>query len=374
LSGTRLLGIEAESKVEGESKAVRFVKIHWRKGIPSVALTTSSLVICLLVIEVACRIFGLLPPPSRTFQFSPTKGYELVAGHGDINSHGLRDREYSVAKQLGTFRIIAIGDSFTYGSGVAQGETYAKRLEAILNERLRNGSTYFEVLNAGVPGYNTNQELIHLREVGLQFAPDLILVGFTLSDAELGSFGLKDVRSGRWLIGVKEWAKRHFALYAFLTLRVKRLFDLFESLISGGDVGQIGGSAVIPLRLAAKGKASPGWDLCRQSLQGIADIASSRNIPVMLAIFPLLIDLDDSYPFKAEHVLITRVGRENQMIAVDLLPAFVGLEPSSLWVKPTDSHPNARGHSIAAEAIYRGMLSHALVPLTVPPASNASTH
>lgn len=333
-----------------------------RNVIYNVGLTAGSLILCLLIIEVAGRAFGLLGAPSRTYQFSSTKGYELAPGHEDINSQGLRDREYPLVKPPNTFRILAIGDSLTFGAGVTQTETYAKRLEAMLNERLRDGDMRFDVLNAGVPGYNTSQELIHLKEVGLKFDPDLILVGFNLSDAELGSLGLKDVKSGKWLMRVKEWVKSNFALYSFLRLRLKRLIDLFKSSGSGGNSGNIGGSAVIPLRLAAKGKASPGWDVCRKSLKDIADIAKVRKTQVVLVIFPFLIDLDDSYPFRAEHELIASAGREIQLVVVDLLPEFMGVEPSSLWVKPTDSHPNARGHLIAAEAIYKAMLSHELVP------------
>jgi len=66
--------------------------------------------------------------------------------------------------------------------------------------------------------------------------------------------------------------------------------------------------------------------------------------------------------------LVARAGRENHMIVLDLLPQFVGLEPSGLWVNPSDSHPNARAHSIAAAAIYKAMLTHALVPSTASPA------
>ncbi len=343
------------------------MKSRWRNAFQKVALVAASLVVCLFIVEVVGRVFGLLRPPSQVFQFTPTKGYELAPGHGNVNSYGMRDREYPLAKRQDTFRILAIGDSFTYGSGVAKEETYAKRLEGALNKRLGHRGVHFEVLNAGVPGYNTLQQLIHLQEIGLQFDPDLILIGFTLGDAEIGRLGLKDVRSGVWLIRVKEWVKHHFALYSFLRLRVKRLLDRFETARLGGNIGNIGGSSVIPLRLAAKGKASPGWDLCRKSLKGIAAIANDQNVPVMLVIFPLLYDLDDTYPFRREHALIARTGRESGMIVLDLLPEFMGLEPSALWVKPTDSHPNASGHLITAEAIYKAMLSDALVPFAVSP-------
>jgi GDSL-like Lipase/Acylhydrolase family len=331
----------------------------------AILVIAGSLVSCLVVLELVGRVSGLFPAPSGAYRFSATKGYELSPGEGEINSAGLRDREYPVAKPAATFRIVAIGDSFTFGAGVKQGETYPKRLEAMLNERLGGKGTTFEVLDAGVPGYNTYQELIHLREVGLKFNPDLIVLGFTLSDAELGDFGLKDVKDRKWLIQLKEWMKNHLGLYGFLRMRLKRLVDKYNTALLDPD--NIGGSAVIPLKLAAKGEKSVGWDLCRQSLEDLGAIARSRSCPILLVLFPFLDQLDNSYPFKAEHALVSRTAHENGIAVLDLLPDFTGLKPSLLWVTPTDSHPNARGHLIAAEAIYRALLTNTLVP------SNASS-
>lgn len=164
----------------------------WRTVVCGMALAICSLMFCLLAIEAVARTFRLLPPPSQNFRFSPTKGYELVPGHKEINSHGLRDREYSVVKPPHTFRILALGDSFTYGDGVALEETWMKDLERRLNRQLGDTGIHFEVLNAGIPGYNTHQELIHLQDVGLQFDPNLVVVEFTLNDAELGMMGLGD--------------------------------------------------------------------------------------------------------------------------------------------------------------------------------------
>jgi GDSL-like Lipase/Acylhydrolase family len=323
-------------------------------------LTVASLAFVLTVLEFGGRVFGFFPPPSGAYRFSRTKGYELSPGQGDVNSEGFRDHEYQLTKPEHTFRIVAVGDSFTFGAGVKPEETYSKRLEAMLNEQFGGKSMRFEVLNTGVPGYNTHQELIHLQELGLRFEPDLIVVGFTMSDAELGDLGLKDAKERERLIRFKEWLKNHFGLYGFLRLRMKRLVDWFNS--ASLDPNNIGGSAVIPLRLAANGKSSPGWNLCRESLGEIAVLGRTHRCPIMLVIFPFLDRLDDTYPFTAEHALVAKTGRENQMVVLDLFPAFRGLQPPKLWVTPTDSHPNSHGHLIAAECIFKTVLASGLIP------------
>src|SRR5262249_40224164 len=160
-------------------------------------------------------------------------------------------------------------DSFTYGAGLRSEETYVKQLETMLNQKLARHGIRYEVLNAGVPGYNTHQELIHLREVGIMYNPDLILLGFNMSDAELGYFGLKNIER-TWPIQVKEWVKDHFALYDFVRLHLKRLMDRVEAAHHEVEVG---GTAVLPLQLAAAGHTNPGWELCRQSLEGFSAVA-----------------------------------------------------------------------------------------------------
>lgn len=98
-----------------------------------------------------------------------------------INSLELRtSREYPLAKQPETFRILVLGDSVTFGHGSVAEHTYPRLLE----DRLKawRPDIDWQVWNAAVPGYNTSQELAHLLEVGPRFQPDLVVVGFFEND------------------------------------------------------------------------------------------------------------------------------------------------------------------------------------------------
>jgi lysophospholipase L1-like esterase len=70
-----------------------------------------------------------------------------------------------------TFTILMIGDSFTYGSFIRHMETYPTQLEAKL---LAEGYDV-NIINAGVPGYGTDQELIYLKELLPVYQPDLVV-------------------------------------------------------------------------------------------------------------------------------------------------------------------------------------------------------
>ena len=94
-----------------------------------------------------------------------------------LNRRGLRDVDHPYEKPHGTIRIACLGDSFVWGWGVDDGETFADRLERELGPEV-------EVVNLGVPGYSTDQELLCFLEEGKKYRPDLVLLGYVLNDAE----------------------------------------------------------------------------------------------------------------------------------------------------------------------------------------------
>lgn len=93
------------------------------------------------------------------------------------NVDGLNDPlNYEVTKPPATFRIITLGDSFTFGMWVPEVENYSEKLERILNTRIScPGITRFEVLNLGVPGYDIAYSTERFRRRGAKYSPDLVL-------------------------------------------------------------------------------------------------------------------------------------------------------------------------------------------------------
>jgi hypothetical protein len=87
------------------------------------------------------------------------------------NSQGIRaDRDFSLEPEAGISRIVLIGDSFTWGEEVSNDETFAARLEHHLGD--------WDVINLGVHGYGTDQQLLRLRRDGFPFEPNVVLLAF----------------------------------------------------------------------------------------------------------------------------------------------------------------------------------------------------
>ncbi len=93
-----------------------------------------------------------------------------------INSHGFRDAERDYEKPAGTYRIAVLGNSWTEALQVSQEKTYTAVLEKQLNAEECFPGKRVEVLNFGVAGYSTAQELLLLRQKVWNFHPDLVLL------------------------------------------------------------------------------------------------------------------------------------------------------------------------------------------------------
>jgi lysophospholipase L1-like esterase len=128
------------------------------------------------------------PGKESPFIFSDRVGYELKPGAlieyqtpgfaavERLNSDGFRGREYAIPKPLGSFRILAVGDSVVQGLSVSYRDSWGQVLEDVLNRRVRSSDRRYELINAGIGGYVTWQALVRLQDRGLKYQPDLVLV------------------------------------------------------------------------------------------------------------------------------------------------------------------------------------------------------
>ena len=148
------------------------------------ALFLVSIILTLLISEVMVRM--LLPQDLRLnfSQWDEYVGFVNIPGiegttvHTDyrmkvqINSHGLRDREIDYKKkESNTYRIGVFGDSFTFGEGVQNNETYPKVLESLLNadKQLSVSGTRIEVLNFGIGKAGTSHQYAFYRKEGKKY-------------------------------------------------------------------------------------------------------------------------------------------------------------------------------------------------------------
>jgi len=151
-------------------------------------LVLFGLLMGLFMSEVLLRVIGYSFPIFYTTDYY--RGFSLspgVAGHyqreGEsevrINSDGLRDREHTKAKPADTVRIALLGDSFSEAMHVPMEQTFWSLLERRLQECNLFPGKRVEVINFGVSGYGTAQELMTLRQKVWDYSPDIVILAFT---------------------------------------------------------------------------------------------------------------------------------------------------------------------------------------------------
>jgi hypothetical protein len=144
-----------------------------------------------VIAEIALRVGGYSYP--EFYQRDDVRGVSLLPGaegwyrkEGEayvrINSDGLRDQEHAIAKPDDTFRIAVVGDSYCEAFSVSLEEAFWSVMGKKLEECGAFPARKIEVINFGVSGYGTAQELLTLREKVLKYSPDLVLLAVTTNN------------------------------------------------------------------------------------------------------------------------------------------------------------------------------------------------
>jgi lysophospholipase L1-like esterase len=129
-------------------------------------------------------------------QFHPVLGVSLIPDYDGVyisqgresvthihtNSLGFRDSDIQIPKPEDVFRILVLGDSVTFGLGVKEEKVFPEILEEMLNRKSKVGGVRFEVVNAGIPGYGTAQEILQYQLYRQQLNPDMVILAFFVSN------------------------------------------------------------------------------------------------------------------------------------------------------------------------------------------------
>ncbi len=219
-------------------------------------LIVFGLVVGLLVAEVALRVAGYSFP--EFYQPDQSRGYALrpkMSGmyrkegvaFVSINSDGLRDREHSTKKPADTIRIAILGDSYPEAFQVPVENAFWTVMESKLQQCGVFERKQVEVINFGVSGYGTAQELITLREQVWKYSPDIVLLTVTTNnDITDNSRVLKKTdqipyfvhRDGQLVLDDSFKSTRNFRFKQTFIARVGRWFNRHSRLIQAIAEGQ----------------------------------------------------------------------------------------------------------------------------------------
>jgi lysophospholipase L1-like esterase len=231
-----------------------------------------------------------------------------------FNDMGCRDRDFPLARAAGTWRILALGDSYTMGVGVQAHDVFTARLEQLLNGARSPGSPTYEVINCGVSGYSTEDALMLYERHAARYNPDLVLLTMVWNDDRSYSDQVR--------LGFHEQT-RH------------RLFQTWRLL----------DKALAEIRVRHH-----DYSNAMRALQGLRNAAEARGAR-------LAVIIGRNHPRGEWDALTDAVYRSVDTLALPVLNLWRRLRTEPLReitvLEKLDPHPNERAHAIIAGEIRR---------------------
>ncbi len=343
-----------------------------KKTLLNLSLVGVSLLVAALIGEVLVRIFWAAPGfkyPQTLHEKHPVLGWVMKPNQHaytynipvTTNSHGLRDDEFTEAKPDKTVRILVLGDSVTFGVLVGNDETYSNVLERMLNAEA--DSVRYEVINTGVQRYYTFQELDYLREYGVKFQPDLVVVGYYIND-----LGFKPET---WTRDYEKTREKHAS---YLWTKVPWLMYIYKN----SALSNLVRDRIIRMIRSTKQKKNTQTRLltgeldegvlkkiegARQDLAAMKKLGDEHGFPVLIAAFPGVNQVIKDFPNAKYPQFVREIADELGMPFVDLLPDFkehYDGDIRSLYFR-YNGHPNKTGHELAAKAIFKAIAEKKLL-------------
>ena len=304
------------------------------------------------------RLYVATDDPHLPYTLRPRLTTLLRGIPVQVNEFGMRGPAVSRVPAPGVHRVVALGDSATFGERLPVEDAFPAVLE---RELVARTGDRWEVLNAGVQGYNTEAELAFLKTRALALHPETVVVGFNLNDFDwtpvIGPLGIltadQSARASRWsLANVSE-------LYVAL-----RWLVITHGRFMGADPTTTASFTPVPgERFAAFDRgisdyrkryyAHPTdgrWQVLVDSLHGLAEVARANGLRLVVAIIP---DGDQfeggAAPPLVPQTKLLAVCADARLDCLDLWTAFAAAGGADLYFDIM--HPNAEGQRVIARVL-----------------------
>ncbi|MBL0171657.1 MAG: carbohydrate binding domain-containing protein [Gemmatimonadaceae bacterium] len=242
-----------------------------------------------------------------------------------INSLGCRGPEYPMRTDSGSWRILSLGGGGTFGVGVHQLDTYASRLEALLNEAgtSRGPEGHYDVINCGTPGISAEQQRLLLISLWPHYSPNLVLFAVGPDHDSIATEGVRQ-SAGPSITNLE---------------RLFRVWGLARSL------GR-------PKPLV------PDFATTVDNIKQVDADARARGARVAVVLFQQRLGPD----WKSLDSALTKGLRGSNIPMLNLGPVLLSFGEQKLFVHSVlDRHPNELAHRISAEALRKFLSDQGLL-------------
>ena len=250
-----------------------------------------------------------------------------------INSKGLRGPEKEYGKPQDKKRILFLGDSFTFGTGVEQDESFVWRIQKLADPKL-------DIINGGAPGSSTNEEFRFLSSEGFRYAPDGVVLVFFQNDIQ-DNYGDALEASGA--------AKRRNPATLFYKALAKASGILEERLYGRSAVY----AAVSYWKrnfLESYQVSKKEFAVTHRQLEKIRGFCAANGYPLALVYLPRREELKKTGNGLGSEWLADYCGKNNLPL-LNLWEKFRARKDTKLLYFQFDTHLTPYGHEVTAQLI-----------------------
>lgn len=270
-------------------------------------------------------------------------------------------RNWDVTEEYVGYKILAIGDSFTYGQGLRRSDTYPAQLAKVSQDKAR-------AQNWGSSGDNIDEIHKRLLKGQLTFKPDLIIYAYVLNDMPYllsEEIAVIDAYPANQAGAQIKWDFINFDFGLFeksrsellATLcRYSNIINYFVSLRERDEISERTTRHYQDIHNPEKNLVEMERTISK--IIEMKEFAKEKGSDFLVMIYPLLYWPDGKYPFEIVHETWAKLLKEKEVNVLDLKEALAKYEDKELWVHPIDQHPNDFAQKVVAEEIYRWIKDH----------------
>lgn len=284
-----------------------------------------------------------------------------------INAKGLRGPEIAYDRTPGSLRVLFLGDSVTFGDGLANDdETLPARIAGALSGRIGRP---VEAINAGVSGYSPWQEGKFLKREGFRYSPDLVVLTFVLNDVtEKFELALFDGAGEGWQLThthtsrIDQWLDK---------TNVTRGVQMLAARLRFGADTKAGARAVEQLTVRSlvdfpqRADVRRAWDITFAEFDEVLGLCRERGVPLVILVSPFAFQLERE-GLDAPQREMARYAEDRRVTLFDLLGPLrdhMRREQRSPQFYFIDSnHYAADGTRVVAEMVSAALLERGFPP------------
>lgn len=342
--------------------------------------------------EILLRVYSKISPAffaptDKSYnQFRP-KPNSWVNGF-KVNTKGFQEEEFIIPKKADTFRILAIGDSFTLGV-----VPYENNFISIIKRRIREEINSIEVYNLGIPATTMRDYLSLFVDEGLELNPDMIIVNIFIGNDIHDSIAKKE--SSLYTLRLFQYLRAIYLYNENEAIWTKRIGADTNAYAYDDNVKTMSDSVYYKLQKDlfiiyfdhkhALGRLKHNYASMFRDLNTLNEICKSKNIKLLVALLPSEVQVDRDLKKVLENEFINELPKSGEFQSIeaftktinyslpnklvkeelnklnikhlDMLEQFQEKSKSTRLYKPNDSHWNIAGNELAANLLYDFLLS-----------------